>query len=141
MSSFTDEPKVQPNADETEWTLLEPFRYWLTKLNEGDVITVPAGFKTDFASVPRAFWTVLPPWGRYGKAAIVHDYLYANMGIVRISHDGEPERWGNFTRKESDDIFRDAMAVLGVSFIKRNIMWAAVRTFAGPCWESHRKRA
>lgn len=46
------------------------------------IIRVPAGFVTDFASIPRAFWVVLPPTGKYGKAAVVHDYLYVMGGII-----------------------------------------------------------
>ncbi|MBT1508870.1 DUF1353 domain-containing protein [Bradyrhizobium sp. SRL28] len=39
-------------------------------------VSVPAGFVTDFASIPRALWTALPRDGDYVWAAIVHDYLY-----------------------------------------------------------------
>src|SRR5262245_55189884 len=39
-------------------------------------VTVPVGFVTDFASIPRIFWSALPPDGRYTYPAIVHDYLY-----------------------------------------------------------------
>src|SRR5262245_60709692 len=39
-------------------------------------VNVPAGFVTDFASIPRAFWSLLRPDGRYTHPAIVHDYLY-----------------------------------------------------------------
>ena len=53
-------------------------------------ITAPAGFETDFASVPRLFWRIVPPWGRYSPAAVVHDFLY-HTGLV--------------TRAEADRIF------------------------------------
>ena len=56
--------------------LLQPFRVRLRELGER-VIEVPQGFETDFASVPRFFWRVVPPWGRYSPAAVVHDYLYS----------------------------------------------------------------
>ena len=39
-------------------------------------VNVPVGFVTDFASIPRIFWSVLPPDGKYTHPAIVHDYLY-----------------------------------------------------------------
>jgi len=39
------------------------------------LITVPAGYRTDFASIPRLVWPLLPPVGRGGKAAIIHDWL------------------------------------------------------------------
>ena len=49
--------------------------------NEADPrwITVPAGYRTDFASIPRPMtrmvWSLLPPVGRSGKAAVIHDWL------------------------------------------------------------------
>src|SRR5437868_748210 len=39
-------------------------------------IVVPAGFVTDFASIPRAFWSGMSPHGQYSRAAVLHDYLY-----------------------------------------------------------------
>lgn len=44
--------------------LLQPFR---VRTGAGRIIEVPAGFETDFASVPRLFWRVVPPWGRYSR--------------------------------------------------------------------------
>lgn len=85
-------------------------------------IVVPAGFVTDFASIPRAFWRVLPPTGRYGKAAVVHDYLYRTPEI-------------QVTRAEADKVFLDAMADLGVGTVTRRTMWAAVRTFGGRAFQ------
>ena len=39
-------------------------------------VQVPVGFVTDFASIPRLFWSLLRPDGLYAYAAIIHDYLY-----------------------------------------------------------------
>lgn len=64
---------------------------------------------TDLASVPRIFWTLLPPDGKYAKAAIIHDYLYDNA--LR-------------TKKEADLIFLDR-----VPRWKRTVMYQAVRMF------------
>jgi len=50
-------------------------------------IEVPVGFVTDFASVPRAFWSALPPDGEYTYAAILHDYLYWNQATDRATAD------------------------------------------------------
>ena len=88
----------------------------LQYMDDGDKIyTVPAGFVTDGASIPRAFWRVLRPFGKYIEAAVLHDYLYAH-----------PEVYGT-TQKEADDLFKLAMRDCGVSKWKRNVMWAAVR--------------
>jgi hypothetical protein len=85
--------------------------------NRGQVITVPCGFVTDFASIPRACWDILPPTGEYGEAAVIHDYLYANGGL------------GRYSRAECDHIFLEAMEALGVGWLVRNTMYRAVRAF------------
>ena len=64
--------------------LTQPFR---VRTGAGRIIEVPAGFETDFASVPRLFWRVVPPWGRYSPAAVVHDYLYHTGKVSRLAAD------------------------------------------------------
>jgi len=95
-----------------EWEVYEPLSYQDDKLRLK--VTVPKGSKTDFASIPRIFWPILPPVGRYSRAAVVHDYCY---------------RHGLFTRKISDLIFLHAMEELGVAKWKRFVMFWAVRLF------------
>jgi len=80
---------------------------------------IPAGFVTDFASVPRAFWRIVPPWGRYFPAAIVHDYLYS-------IHDRPKEA--------ADKIFLLIMEALKIPAWRRHIMYRAVRWFGGRAW-------
>lgn len=113
MTRFTDPADLRMLGD-GEWELLSPFSYHVGQYPSDDVITVPAGFVTDLASIPRLFWSVLPPHGRYAKAAIIHDYLY----VEAIK-----------TREYADKVFLEAMEVLGVSWVKRRIMYAAVRMF------------
>jgi hypothetical protein len=93
---------------------MKSFSYDVGSEGSGDTITVPEGFQTDFASVPRLFWWIIPTWGSYGNAAVIHDFLYQN---------------GLRTRKEADDIFLEAMGVLGTSWLTRHIMYWAVRIF------------
>jgi hypothetical protein len=76
---------------------------------------VPADEPTDFASVPRIFVWFIPRYGRYTPAAILHDHLCRTQVPDSIS------------RLEADGIFRQAMRELGVPFLRRWIMWAAVR--------------
>ena len=81
-------------------------------------LTVPAGFVTDFASVPR---TPLSWWvgGGIGDAsAVVHDYFCINRAIV--------------TSKTAADIFDACLRVeIGVAPWRRVLMVRAVRLF-GP---------
>ena len=45
-------------------------------------MTVPLGFLSDGASVPRLFWVFFPPTGKYLRACIIHDYLLS-IGAIR----------------------------------------------------------
>ncbi|ECP7106303.1 DUF1353 domain-containing protein [Salmonella enterica] len=112
MSKFTT-PAILEMLGHYNWRVYEPFAFYLSDDNS-DVISVPAGFVTDLATIPRIFWSVMPPDGKYAKAAIIHDYLYDNA--LR-------------TKKKADLIFLDGMAVLGVPKWKRIVMYLAVRIF------------
>lgn len=133
MSSFTDELVISPVNGSGKWRLQKHFRYWLSDEafqrhdghEWGDLITVPEGTVTDFASIPRIFWNILPPWGRYGKAAIIHDYLYQT---------------GVFPKERADKIFLEAMQVLGVNWLTRKLMYQAVNWFGFMAWNAHRKK-
>ncbi|MEO8327450.1 MAG: DUF1353 domain-containing protein [Nitrospirota bacterium] len=50
-------------------------------------VTVPTGFVTDLASIPRIFWSLLRPDGEYAYGAIVHDYLYWEQSRPREEAD------------------------------------------------------
>jgi hypothetical protein len=80
---------------------------------------VPVDERTDFASVPRLFVWFLPRYGRYTRAAILHDYLLR----TRV-------RAGDLSRRDADGIFHQALRELGVPFLRRWMMWAAVRWIA-----------
>lgn len=105
--------KDRERDERTTVVVIQPFGY----INErtGREVWVPAGYVTDFASIPRVGRWLIPPFGRHAIAAVVHDWLYSI---------GEPGRRG-----EADDIFRDALDELGVDMARRNIMHAAVRSF------------
>lgn len=55
MSKFTT-PAILEMPGHYNWRVYEPFEFYLSDDNS-DVISVPAGFVTDLASVPRIFWT------------------------------------------------------------------------------------
>ena len=125
MSSFTTELKLSPNDDGRTWRLLEAFEYHVGDKGGDEVVRVPAGFETDFASVPRFFWRIFPPWGSYGKATVIHDYCY---------------RVRPCSRKRADKIFLEAMKVLGVGYCMRHTMYRAVRMFGGWAWRKNKKK-
>lgn len=129
MSEFTT-PLVVTPLKGRRWMLCGQFSYYT---EDGDwTITVPSGFVTDFASIPRAVWWLYPPYGpTWGKAAVVHDYLYA----TQLDPNGNP-----IPRKWADQIFLEAMKVLGANWFRRTAMYQAVRWFAGGAWKNHQKR-
>ena len=73
MCGFSDPLRVEQSI-EGKWILRAPLRFTAPATQ----ITVPAGFVTDLASVPRLFWGLVSPWD-VAKAAVIHDYLYARL--------------------------------------------------------------
>ena len=80
----------------------------IVQLSNGDVITIPKGFKTDLSSVPNFLWPVLSPYGDFLLAAIIHDYLYVKDYISQKFADKEMLIWSNVInpRKKLDNILR-----------------------------------
>ncbi|MCK4806300.1 MAG: DUF1353 domain-containing protein [Candidatus Aegiribacteria sp.] len=76
MSVFTEQLIVSPLSDGKTWVILRPFSYDVGNVGSGDTVRVRTGFMTDFASIPRLLWIFLPRWGKYGNAAVIHDWLY-----------------------------------------------------------------
>jgi len=120
LRTFLTQLRIEPSDDPNwpwPWRLLEPFNY-IT--DAGQLISIPKDFGTDFASIPRLFWPILPPWDpKYGKPAVLHDYLYR----FRIGK-----------RSWADYIFLEAMEELKVPVWKMEVMYLAVRLFGGPAW-------
>jgi hypothetical protein len=87
-------------------------------------VTAPVGFVTDFASIPRIFWSLLKPDGLYAYAAVVHDYLYWTQ---------------DQSRETADEILRFGMEEFGVS---GSVVWAiyeAVHHFGRSSWDEDAK--
>ena len=121
---FQKELDIRFHEEGNRGELLDDFIY-LSEVLE-DIIVVPKGFETDFASVPRILWNILPPIGKYTKAAVIHDYLYAK---------GE-----NLTRNKADAVFLEAMRDLDVWEVTRFSMWMGVRLGGWVPWIRYRKR-
>lgn len=124
MSQFTTKLKVEP-IGRNKWILQEGFEYHVGHLGSDERIVVPAGFVTDFASVPRIFWPIIDPVGKHGKAAVVHDYCYATACYKRL---------------RSDEIFLEGMEVLKVKRWKRKVMYWSVVLFGWGAWNKHRRK-
>ena len=104
------------------WRVCVPFSYYVG----GDPkrrVYVEAGYLTDGASVPRAAWSIIPPWGQYGQAAVVHDLL---CEYLQISVDGVPT---SITRAECDSILLEAMQALAVPDLEAKTIYESVNLY------------
>jgi hypothetical protein len=123
MSRFTESLVVTPKPDGRTWIVLSDFGYEVGEEGSGDVINVGIGFHTDFASIPRPLWVFLPKWGKYGNAAVIHDYLYWEQPRTRL---------------ESDTILLEGMVVLEVAYFTRYAIYWAVRLGGWWAWRRNR---
>jgi len=68
------------------WVLTQPFVFFV----DDELFTVPQGFVTDGASVPRLLWPICSPVsGPFGQGALAHDFYYSIDGpdIGRLRAD------------------------------------------------------
>lgn len=87
-------------------------------------IIIPVGFITDLASIPRIFWSILPPDNpRWSRAAVVHDWLYKNQP---------------YSRAIADKTLLDGMTALHAPKWKRLVMYWAVRLFGRIPWNRYK---
>lgn len=103
---------VVTNHSPTTWELLEDLIYE----GQDETFRIPAGYLTDFASVPESMVSITNKTGPYTLATVWHDWAITNGVPARI-----------ITSRDVDGIFRRIMRELDTPFIIRWIMWAAVR--------------
>jgi hypothetical protein len=105
--------------------LLSDIRFVLKKYNYE--ILIKKGFTCDGGSINQLFWTTTssPYSTRLLLAFLLHDALYASE---------------HFTRSECDWIFLELMAELGASWIVRNRIWLAVKSFGWTVWNAHEEK-
>ena len=105
-----------PDLDaKRRWKLLAPLSY---VTEAGDEIVAPVDLLTDFGSIPAPLRWLVSRTGRHTKAAVIHDYQWREADE------------GNLDRREADEIFREGLCFLGVSWLRRWMMWTAVRQAA-----------
>jgi len=85
---------MQEQYKEILWEIREPI---CVELSNGEVLVIPCGFVTDFASVPRIFWSLIAPVGHYNLASVIHDWFYTYKTKTRKFADREFLNWMNFT--------------------------------------------
>ncbi len=125
MSSFTEDLYVR-KIGIRKWEVTRAFDYHVGKEDSREVVTIPKGFITDFASSPRITWIFFPPDGRYTQAAVLHDYLIKTK---------------QYSRVKTNKVFLEAMEVLGVPRYKRLIMYWCVQAWTYVFWNSYTSMA
>ena len=85
-------------------------------------VTIPTGFRTDGLSIPSFAWPLVGPAnGPAFGAGLLHDYLYSRESTLFHNHP----------RETCDLLFKEAMWNLGISTIRRELIYRAVRMFGG----------
>ncbi|TDB67103.1 DUF1353 domain-containing protein [Arundinibacter roseus] len=88
---------------------------------------ITAGYKTDFASVPRILWSVFPPHGRWTNAAIKHDWWYDQKVMENELGPQEARYW-------ADHDFLFDMLREGVPKWQAYLFYGIVRLFGRKWW-------
>ena len=105
-------------------------KYSGVRVTNKNVVSVPKGYITDLASVPRFCWAFIAPFD-VARAAVVHDILYEKINTaykgekILTKHDREKYR------KVADDVFKEGMES-AVPPVPKWKIWAAynaVRVF------------
>lgn len=120
MAEFLDDLVVR-EVDDRIFKLVEPFKYKSDLVKE--IIVCPAGFKTDFSSVPRLGVIYALLGDRAHQPAVVHDFLYY-AGIT--------------TREMADDILLEAMGVMRLPWYQKYPIYWGVRLGGFIAWDAHR---
>lgn len=123
MSAFLDPLDVQEitDSEDSTWEVLTAFRYQSDLVG---LITVPLGFVTDFASVPRIPFVFEAVGDDANKPAVVHDYLYYSA---------------LFPKPTADKVLLEAMAAIGMSGWRRYVIYWGVVLGGFVAWNNHRK--
>jgi hypothetical protein len=118
----SDDPYGWYMTDTLVWS--GPFRGTVRELE------VPASsqhpFSTALASVPRSLTWLFPRYGKYTKAAVLHDYLCQNFRKAPSVESDGPSLLPLTDRSDADEVFLLLMKELGVPQLRRRLMWVAV---------------
>ena len=120
MSAFLSELQVEnaTGEDDGKWRLTAPLIYQSDVA--GRVFTVPTGFVSDYASVPRAPLVYWLCGDTSTLASVVHDAIYTYHWVPRDM---------------ADKVLREASAVTGVAAWRRALMYWGVRVGGASHWD------
>lgn len=104
------------------WRLTSTFSYESDVANQ--TFTVPAGFVTDFASVPRIPIFFMLVGDVASEAAVIHDYLYSVQST---------------SRAVADKVLKEAAKVAGCPNWQAQILYLGVRLGGWYIWDRKKK--
>jgi hypothetical protein len=108
--------------DPPNYRVMRKFQY-VDKLGHNYIVPMDVDAnKTDFASIPFFLTWLVPKDGTHTPAAVLHDALIGGQKGVHYETSA-PE---TIPDRHADYLFREAMKVSGVAWLRRWIMWAAV---------------
>jgi hypothetical protein len=117
MIEAPEEPRVYWSRQHRTW-ITDSDVIWYDR-HSGKYILVAKGYKTDLASVPFFVRPIIATYGSWNRAAIVHDSLYENKGVLPCGKV--------LSRKECDRIFFDISVADGTEIWQAVVMHRAVR--------------
>ena len=109
--------------------LLAPFRFQSETVG---VVQVDEGFITDFNSVPRGLWNILPPW-EFPEAGVVHDKLFRDGRVRGVGSRA-------VTRDEADDVHSEVLRFYGAGRWRVRFMRIGLKLGSWKTWNEHRER-
>jgi hypothetical protein len=112
---FSSELVVQ-ELPQDFWKLREDLQVLVNECS----ITIPAGFVTDFCSVPKVPVIYEALGDKWRKAGVLHDWLYS---------------FGDVPREVADMILREAIISLGGSTLEAAAVYSAVRLFGAQFYQ------
>lgn len=146
MTSFTT-PIRGDIQNDGSITLTEPFIFYYDYDRQGNIvwnfedtskgefrykIEAPVGFNSNGASVPFPFNILLPKWGDYGKAVVLHDLLY-NV-FIRMHHGT------GCTRGSADRFLLLGCKILKVPAWQSYALYTGVRIGGWYYWNKYKEK-
>jgi hypothetical protein len=112
------------------WALMEDYTVEVC----GILITIPKGFQTDLASIPKCLqWCIgRPGENDFRVAGLVHDWLY----YVHTARCIATGAWVAVTRNQADNCLYELLKRNGVSAWRYKSIWWAVHEFAEGHWDN-----
>lgn len=121
-----------------KWMLAQPFYCQV----RGVTVRLPAGFITDFASIPRLFWPVLSPTGILMIPGILHDWYYRHNFFETEEDAGSRPFRLVFVGKGkwfADQVFKEVARQVNGMIVPNLAAWVALDMFGWWAWLKHRK--